>query len=99
MDVTINNVDDIIASANKAFREGNYKGALSLLEPLLKKEKRKTLSPMQELAVASTCSGAHRCLANYKTAFPHAKRVLELAIQLCKGSKEHADVLQEWRRS
>ena len=27
----VNNVDDIIASADKAVREGNYKGTISML--------------------------------------------------------------------
>lgn len=35
----VNNVDDIIASAKNAFDEGNYKGVVVLLEPLLKRKK------------------------------------------------------------
>src|SRR3990167_5308408 len=95
MDVK-NNVDDIIDSADKAFEEGNYKSVISLLEPLLKGKKKKTLSPSQERDAVGLMSTAFRFLHDYKSALPHAKRYLQLEIQVCgKGSKEHAIALQE----
>ena len=54
----VKSVDDIIASAKKALREGNYKGTISMLEPLLKGEKKKTLSPKQEMDVHHIVCGA-----------------------------------------
>src|SRR3990167_5078795 len=57
MDVMNNNVKEIIASALKAFDEGNFKSVIALLEPVLKKGKEKTLSPSQEsIALGWLCT-------------------------------------------
>lgn len=63
MDVKIN-VNDIIASAEKAFHEGNYKPVIALLEPLLKGEKKKTLLPTQELNAIILLSSVFRFLGD-----------------------------------
>src|SRR3990167_2800641 len=92
----VKKVDNIIASADKAVHEGNYKGAISMAEPLLKGEKKKTLSPLQEARVHHFVCAAYRFIGEYRTALPHAKRYLELAAQLRgKGSLGHAIALQE----
>jgi len=87
-------VDDIIACANKMYGEGNYRGAVAALEPLLRKERRKTLSPAQELDVVYVSNNSYRFLDQPKAALPHMKRALELTIQVNgKGSKGHASAL------
>src|SRR3990167_2569438 len=89
-----NNMDDIIDSANDAKDEGNYKEAIAMVEPLLKKEKKKTLSPKQEMDVRDVLSQCYHLLDDGKSALPHSMRKLELTIQLYgKGSKEHARAL------
>src|SRR3990167_6805199 len=90
-----NNVDDIIDSASDAMDEGNYKEAIAMVEPLLKKEKKKTLSPLQEMGVRDVLAQCYRLLDDVKSALPHSMRGLELNIQLYgKGSKEHAMALK-----
>src|SRR3990167_5593259 len=92
----VKSLDDIIASADVEGQKGNYKSVIAMLEPLLKGEKKKTLSPSQEMEAVSRLCGAFRFLDNCKAALPHAKRWSELAILLDgKGSKEHAFALQE----
>ena len=85
----------IIDTASKAKDEGNYKEAIAMLEPLLKKEWKKTLSPVQERRLRDVLSQCYFLLRDPKSALPHSMRELELAIQVCgKGSEEHADALQ-----
>src|SRR3990167_3958448 len=85
----------IIDTARKAYMEGNYKGSIALLEPLLKGEKKKTLSPEQERIVVGLLSNVFRFFDDNKSALPHARRRLELSIQLNgKVSDEHASALE-----
>ena len=94
MDVKDNKLDEIIASAEKAFGDGNYKSVISMVEPHLK-ERKKTLSLMQEIHLRNVLGKCYYHLHDAKSALPHSMRGLELAIQLCgKGSKEHAVALQ-----
>src|SRR3990167_2667628 len=90
-----NNVDDIIKSANGAMDEGNYKEAIAMVEPFLKKEKKKTLSPTQEKGVRDVLAQGYYLLGDAKSALPHSMREVELTIQLYgKGSEGHANALQ-----
>src|SRR3990167_4840758 len=91
MDSNHNNVNDAIDSAAKLFQEGNYKGSIALLEPFLKGEKKKTLSPVQEYVVVAALGKSNELLGNHKAALLHVKRSVELSVQLYgKGSKDHA---------
>src|SRR3990167_970318 len=94
MDINHNNVDGAIDSAAKLFQEGNYKGSIALLEPFLKGEKKKTLSPVQEYVVVAALGKTNELLGNHKAALLHVKRNVELSVQLYgKGSKDHASAL------
>ena len=65
-----------------------------MVEPLLKGEKKKTLSPQQERLVGIILGKSMNFLGNHKSALPHMKRAVELSIQLSgKGSKHHATAL------
>ena len=85
-----NNVDNVIESALKLRQEGNYKGSNALLEPLLKEKK--TLSPSQECNVVLVCMKNYELLWDCKSALPHAKKGVDLSIQVFgKGSEEHLE--------
>src|SRR3990167_2960354 len=58
--------DDIIASAVRFQLETRNLEAIKTLEPLLKKERRKTLSPQQEFNVLLGMSQNHRLLCAQK---------------------------------
>ncbi len=79
-------------SVREAF-QANYRGALALLLPLLRAEKK--LLPQQELGVMGCLSNCYRFLGNFKAALPHVRRELVLTKQLFGArSKEHAWALQ-----
>src|SRR3990167_8179847 len=85
-------VGERINRVDKMFGEGNYKGAIAVLEPLLRKWRKKT--PKQEWEVAAALSASYRFWDEPRAALPHARRNLQRAKELCgKGSKEHADAL------
>ena len=70
-----------------------------MLERILKGEKKKTLSPKQEMDVHHIVCGAYRLIQECRSALPHAKRFLDLVIlHGGKGSIEHASALRELGR-
>src|SRR3990167_880153 len=68
MDVEKNNVDDIIKSAEDAREKGNYKEAISILEPLLKGERKNCLSAKDERTIVRILSDSHRFMEDFKRA-------------------------------
>jgi tetratricopeptide (TPR) repeat protein len=82
MDVRRTSVDETIGQAEKARDAGNYRGAVSLLQPLLKEK----LSPQQERDVVMWLSSCYRSLNDYKAALPHAQRGVVL-VQEVHGSR------------
>lgn len=87
---------DIMKASLKLIDEGDFRGANSLLEPLLKRDKRKTLSPDEECDAVGLVGKNYQRLGMHKAALPFAMKHLELTIQLYeKGSMDHAIAL-DW---
>src|SRR3990167_8978291 len=94
MDGKNNTAEKILASGLELLKKGDYKRAIALVEPLLKGGKKKTLSLEDENAVVMILGKSYQLLGNYKAALPHAKRAVELSIQMYgKGSEYHATTL------
>jgi hypothetical protein len=92
-------VDETIGQAVQELKAGNYRGAVALLEPLLRplfgppaKEK---LWPQQECDVVMWLSASHRFLEDHKAALPHSQRRLALEQHLHgPRSRQHAVALK-----
>jgi tetratricopeptide (TPR) repeat protein len=88
-------VDETIGQAVQEFKAGNYRGAVALLEPLLRPPAKEKLSPQQERDVVMWLSDRHRFLGDYKAALPHTQRLLALEQQLHgPRSRQHAEALK-----
>jgi hypothetical protein len=79
-------VDETIEQARKELDAGNYRGAVALLEPLLRPRAKEKLSPQQECDVVGLLSSCYRFLDDDKAALPHAQQRLALEQHLhCQG--------------
>jgi tetratricopeptide (TPR) repeat protein len=88
-------VDEVIVQAKKETRTGNYKGAIALLQPLLRLRQKAKLSQSQENDVVSWLCNCYRSLFDFKAALPHAQRSLVLAQELFgPRSAGYADALK-----
>ena len=84
-------VDEVIKKAKKESDAGNYRGAVALLQPLLKHK----LSPQQKMSVVAWLGACYHRLDDFKAALPHAQRQVVLAKQLHGArSLPHARALQ-----
>jgi tetratricopeptide (TPR) repeat protein len=87
-------VDETTVQAKKEHKAGNYRGAVALLEPLLRPPAKEKLSPQQERGVVGSLTAHHNALGDYKAALPHAQRLLALEQQLHGRSRQHAEALK-----
>jgi hypothetical protein len=83
-------VDETFEQARKEFHVGNYRGAVSLLDPLLRHRAKEKTSPQQECDVVGWLSDCYRMLSDEKAALPHAQ-LLALEQQ---RSQQHAGALK-----
>ncbi len=75
-------VDETLGQAAKEYKAGDYRGAVALLEPLLRPRAKEKLSPQQESNVVGWLSTCYRFLFDFKAALPHVQRLLALEKQL-----------------
>jgi tetratricopeptide (TPR) repeat protein len=75
-------VDETIGQAVQEFKAGNYRGAVALLEPLLRPPAKERLSPQQECGVVGLLSSCYRHLSDDKSALLHAQQKVALEQQL-----------------
>jgi tetratricopeptide (TPR) repeat protein len=88
-------VDETFVQATKEVDAGNYRGAVALLEPLLRPRPKEKLSPQQECDVVERLSACYRVLDDDKAALPHTQRWLALEKQLHgPRSRRHAGALK-----
>jgi tetratricopeptide (TPR) repeat protein len=87
-------VKKAVAQAKNEYKQGNYRRGVELLQPFVGPGAKK-LTQQQERDVVSWLSQCYRVLDDYKAAFPHAQRGLELTLQLYRPrSQEHAYALE-----
>jgi hypothetical protein len=66
-------VDETIGQAVQELKAGNYRGAVALLEPLLRPRAKEKLWPQQECDVVMWLSASYRFLEDHKAALPHSQ--------------------------
>jgi tetratricopeptide (TPR) repeat protein len=85
-------VDETIGQVVQEFNVGNYRGAVSLLEPLLRPRAKEKLSPQQECDVVACLSSSYGFLSDEKSALPHTQRWVALEKQLHGPRSQHRAV-------